>query len=74
MKRVWFAVVLAAWCLDALCGNQVCLARKPAGPQISFKEKHFNFNKVDEGKVLEHTFVVFNTGDEPLVIEKVSPS
>lgn len=74
MKRLSFAVFIAAGCLCALFGNQVCLAQKPVGPQISFKEKNFDFKQVDEGKILEHTFVITNTGDEPLVIEKVSPS
>lgn len=74
MKRLWFLFSIAAWCLCAVFGIQVCLAQMAVGPQISFKEKNFDFKQVDEGKILEHTFVITNTGDEPLVIEKVSPS
>ena len=74
MKRFGFAFSIAAWCFCALFGIQVCLAQKPVGPQISFKENKFDFKQVEEGKVLEHTFVISNTGDEPLMIEKVEPS
>ena len=74
MKRLRFALCIAAWCFCALYGSQACLAQMPSGPQISFKEKNHDFKLVDEGKVLEHTFVISNTGDQPLVIEKVSPS
>ena len=74
MKRLRFALCIAAWCFCALYGSQACLAQKPSGPQISFKEKNHDFKLVDEGKILEHTFVISNTGDQPLIIEKVSPS
>jgi hypothetical protein len=75
MKRSWLAFSIAAGCLCALLtAHPICLAQKPVGPQISFKEKHFDFKQVDEGAILEHTFEILNTGDEPLVIEKVEPS
>ncbi len=45
-----------------------------SGPHIEFGEKNFDFGNVDEGAVLEHAFRFFNRGDQPLEIEKVSPS
>lgn len=33
----------------------------------------FKFNPVPEGVHIEHTFIMKNTGDTPLRIEKVSP-
>jgi hypothetical protein len=44
------------------------------GPRIQLGEKTFDFGPVKEGQVLEHDFKVFNRGDQPLLIEKVSPS
>jgi len=36
-------------------------------------EKSFNFQEVEEGKVVEHVFRVLNRGDEPLEIKDVNP-
>ncbi len=44
------------------------------GPRIQLSERTFDCGTVEEGKGLEHEFKVFNRGDQPLVIEKVSPS
>ena len=44
-----------------------------AGPRMVIEEKHFNFEEVNEGSVVTHSFRVLNTGDEPLQIRKVRP-
>ena len=36
-------------------------------------ERSYDFNDVEEGKVVEHAFKVLNKGDEPLEIRKVNP-
>ena len=45
-------------------------AQKPPstghGPSIHFPEPEFDFGSIPEGAKVSHTFVVQNTGDEPL--------
>jgi len=43
------------------------------GPRIEFSNKTCKFNEVFEGTPIEHTFVFFNRGDQPLEIKKVKP-
>ncbi len=45
-----------------------------AQPVISFDEETYDFGDVNQGDVLEHLFVFRNTGNEPLLIEKVTSS
>jgi uncharacterized protein (DUF58 family) len=45
-----------------------------AGPAILLEEPVFNFGQVAEGARVEHTFRFKNSGDVPLVIEKVRSS
>ena len=42
-----------------------------AGAAINFEEKEFNFGDITQGDVVEHTFKFTNTGNQPLVIERV---
>ena len=41
------------------------------GPQISFEEPKKDFGKIQQGQVIEHTFVFQNTGNLPLLISEV---
>lgn len=54
----------------------ILLAAVPvlAQPVISFDEETYDFGDVNQGDVLEHLFVFRNTGNEPLLIEKVTSS
>ncbi len=45
-----------------------------AGPSILLEQPVFNFGQVAEGAKVEHTFRFKNSGDAPLVIEKVRSS
>lgn len=45
-----------------------------SGPKIEFGEKSFDFGSITEVRVLEHSYKVFNRGDQTLQIEKVSPT
>lgn len=74
MKRTGFLLALVACSLLALVPFSGSLAQKPSGPRIHFQEKNFDFKEVEEGSVLEHAFKVLNRGDQPLVIEQVSPA
>jgi hypothetical protein len=40
-------------------------------PQAHFPENAFTFNKIVEGTLIIHDFVIKNTGNAPLVVEKV---
>jgi hypothetical protein len=59
-----------------LCLMSICFAETPQevkGPRLLIVEKSANLGDVQEGAVLEHTFKVKNTGDQPLQIERVKP-
>ncbi len=43
------------------------------GPRLTVEGREFDFKDVKEGTVLEHTFKIFNKGDEPLKIISVKP-
>jgi hypothetical protein len=49
-------------------------AEKPEpenGPQAHFPENTFIFDKIVEGTLIIHDFVIKNTGNAPLIVEKV---
>lgn len=48
-------------------------AQTPSGPSMVLPEKLFDFNQVEEGKVVEHAFKVLNKGSQPLEIKNVNP-
>ena len=41
-------------------------------PVISFKENSIDFGDIVQGKKVEHTFVLTNTGKQPLIISNVA--
>ncbi|MBZ0181252.1 MAG: DUF1573 domain-containing protein [Melioribacteraceae bacterium] len=44
------------------------------GPKLSVPEKSFDFGDINEGDVVKHTFTIYNTGDDLLVIKDVKSS
>ena len=48
-------------------------AQETKGPKLVLKEPVFDFKEVKEGQVLDHTFQIFNHGDQPLEIKRVNP-
>jgi hypothetical protein len=48
-------------------------AQAPPGPSMVLPERSFDFNEVEEGKVVEHAFKVLNKGNQPLEIKNVNP-
>jgi hypothetical protein len=40
-------------------------------PQAHFPENTFTFDKIVEGTLIIHDFVIKNTGNAPLIVEKV---
>lgn len=49
------------------------LAQTSSGPSLFLPERSFDFREVDEGKIVEHSFMVLNRGSEPLEIRNVNP-
>lgn len=58
--------------LFLLCAYPV-RAQEVKGPKMVLKEQVFDFKEVKEGETIEHTFLIFNQGDQPLEIKKVKP-
>ena len=48
-------------------------AQEAVGPKMILNERFFDFNEVNKGEIIEHSFIVFNKGDQPLHIQKVKP-
>ncbi|QCR21734.1 DUF1573 domain-containing protein [Pontibacter sp. SGAir0037] len=46
-------------------------AQAKAGAAITFEATEHNFGDITQGDVVEHTFTFKNTGNQPLVIERV---
>ncbi len=74
MKICRLAVIFSAAFLVQLNPAPAAQTDEGSGPQIQLSETNHDFGKVDEGALLQHTFKVFNRGDQTLLIEKVSPS
>jgi hypothetical protein len=70
MKRMVLMSVMMAGLLCA--GPLAALDNK--GPRIEIKEMRHDFGKVVQGTKAEYVFEIKNTGNEPLVIQKVQPS
>ena len=56
----------------ALFGG-MALGQDNKGPRMTVEGREFDFKEVKEGTVLEHTFKIFNNGNEPLKIISVKP-
>jgi len=57
-----------------LFGAAALPAQEFKGPKIEVKGDRYDFGKVVQGTPATHTFEVRNTGNEPLVIERVQPT
>jgi hypothetical protein len=71
MKRNWGSVFILFFFL-AFLGNLV-FAQETKGPRIVIREPERDFKDIREGETLEHTFRVFNEGDQILEIREVKP-
>ena len=58
--------------LLVILNYQPCLAQKAAGPNITLEERLYDAKDVIESTVITHEFKVFNTGDSPLEISRIS--
>ena len=71
MKKIWL-VVLVLFFAFVYRGNSA-LAQEVQGPKMIVKEKTFDLMVIKEGDSVEHTFQVFNEGDQTLEIKSVKP-
>ncbi len=69
-KRPLFCVLLIGFFLASVFP---ILAQKRQGPKMVVREREVDFGEVKEGDIIEHTFSVFNQGDAPLEIVRVTP-
>jgi Protein of unknown function (DUF1573) len=70
-KTVWTWTALAFWTLQVFL--PCTLLGADAAPQAVITEDRFDFGQIFEDRELSHTFVIRNTGQEPLEILKVDP-
>ena len=70
-KGVWFGIGLILLFSFLLFSH--VWAQDSMSPQIVIPEKNFQFEPVEQGQSIEHTFTVLNKGREPLQIIKVKP-
>jgi hypothetical protein len=68
-----FVIFCAAWIVFQGVQMSPPLAQGSGSPRLILEEKSHDFGKVREGDVIEHTFRIFNKGDEPLLIGRVTP-
>lgn len=70
-KTVWTWLVLVFWTVLVFCPRAL-LGAEPA-PRAILTEDRYDFGQIFEDRELSHTFVIRNTGQEPLEILKVEP-
>jgi hypothetical protein len=78
MKKILLSFAFAAMAAGGAMAQQQIKTQVTApqeqaktGASINFEEKEFNFGEISQGDVVEHTFKFTNTGNQPLVIERV---
>ncbi|MFC1863701.1 DUF1573 domain-containing protein [Thermodesulfobacteriota bacterium] len=49
------------------------LAQETVGPKMVIEQTDYDAKEVNQGDIIEHTFKVLNTGDQPLEIKSVKP-
>ncbi len=71
MKKNLFLIIFAVFCISA--GAQTN-AKTDTLPVIKFEKTEHDFGKIKEGTLATYTFVFYNTGNSPLVLQNVQAS
>lgn len=71
MNKYWLAAFTCVFLV--LFWAHPVRVQEVKGPKMVLKERVFDFKEVQEGETIEHTFLVFNQGDQPLEIKSVKP-
>ncbi len=72
-----FVTALAVVCIlsvVAVVGTFTECAYADSGPKAVVPQHEFNFGSVPQGQKVEHEFLLRNTGDQDLVIQRIAPS
>ena len=71
MKKTYLGIIVLWLCM----GIQVTVAgaQERNGPRLVIEKNSFDAGEINEGRNVEHAFVVSNEGDEVLRIEQVKP-
>ena len=72
--RLLKGFVITVTILFFLLGTSPAQEEKDKGPKISIDTPAFNLGEIDEGTPITHTYIIKNTGNEDLKIEKVHPT
>jgi hypothetical protein len=70
MKRLSYMISLTVFLV--IFSYHPCLAQENTGPRITLEERLYDAKDVIESTVITHEFKVFNAGDSPLEISRVS--
>jgi hypothetical protein len=71
MKKSFASIACAIALSCFFC--HLAWAQETKKPNLVIKETLFDAGEIDEGKVIEHTFSVHNSGDATLEIKNVRP-
>jgi len=71
MRRFLYALWIISLIVGLWCNTT--WAKVGKGPKIVLKEEIYDFNEVKEGEIVEHTFQVFNKGNQLLEIKDINP-
>jgi len=70
----YFVILLAFYTISANSLAQdgaAMIELVPPGPHLDLEETEFNFDDIQQGEKVAHTFKISNDGDAPLVISNV---
>ena len=70
MKKI--TIVVSAMALLLFVG--ALQAQEHKGPRIEVKQERYDAGKVVAGQLVTHVYEIKNSGDEPLLIDRVQPS